>query len=160
MPRKNYQWWSLADTICQLWKSYEEVGDVDALEWDIKELGKMISDDSYTPTFYDIYPPHQKIKTLEFFNKYGVDEIEDKEEKKNFLIFTRVLLKYLEQTDLVLHEKVKEIIKDCALRNKRQEQGYESVTKSMKGKLKQAVPKEHWAKTEKYFAQFLSAFNP
>ena len=51
-----------------------------------------------------------------------------KREKETFLVFTRVLMKYLEQKDMALYHRVKAIIKDCAERNRRQEPGYESVT--------------------------------
>jgi predicted alpha/beta-fold hydrolase len=66
-------------------------------------------------------------------------EREMKKKKERFLIFTRVLLKFLEQKDPPLHQKVKGIIKDCADRNKRQERGYESVTASMQARLKEVV---------------------
>ena len=82
-----------------------------------------------------------------------------KKEKETFLIFTRVLLKYLEQKDPVTHQKVKGIIKDCAERNKRHVPGYESVTTSMKTKLKQVVTEEHWQRAESYLKHFLQQKN-
>ena len=51
-----------------------------------------------------------------------------KKQKEKFLIFTRVLMKYLERKDPPLHLKVKAIIKECAERNRKKEPGYESVT--------------------------------
>ncbi|KAL7566978.1 hypothetical protein ACA910_019908 [Epithemia clementina (nom. ined.)] len=82
-----------------------------------------------------------------------------KKEKETFLIFTRVLLKYLEQKDPATHQNVKNIIKECAERNKRHEPGYESVTTSMKTKLKQVVTEEHWQRAEAYLKHFLQQKN-
>jgi hypothetical protein len=51
-----------------------------------------------------------------------------KRQKEKFLIFTRVLMKYLDLKDPPLHLKVKAIIKECAELNRNKEPGYESVT--------------------------------
>lgn len=82
-------------------------------------------------------------------------EREMKKQKERFLIFTRVLLKYLEQKDPELHQRVKAIIKDCAERNKRSERGYESVTASMKARLKEVVNDNYWKRAEAYLNHFL-----
>ena len=82
-------------------------------------------------------------------------EREMKKHKERFLVFTRVLLKYLEQKDPPLHQKVKAIIKDCAERNKRQERGYESVTASMRARLREVVNETYWKKAEAYLEHFL-----
>jgi hypothetical protein len=50
----------------------------------------------------------------------------ERKEKEKFLIFTRVLMKYLESKDPTLHLQVKDIVRDCANRNSRKEAGYES----------------------------------
>mmetsp|Transcript_13844 Transcript_13844/g.18069 ORF Transcript_13844/g.18069 Transcript_13844/m.18069 type:complete len:133 (-) Transcript_13844:1899-2297(-) len=78
-----------------------------------------------------------------------------RKEKETFLIFTRVLMKYLETKDPPLYIRVKSIIKDCAERNKRHEPGYESVTTSMKGKIKEVVSKAHWSRAKVYLKRFL-----
>ena len=75
-------------------------------------------------------------------------EREMKKQKERFLIFTRVLLKYLENKDPALHGSVKAIIKDCAERNKRGERGYESVTASMRARLKEVVNEQYWSRAE------------
>jgi len=82
-------------------------------------------------------------------------EREIKKQKEKFLVFTRVLLKYLEQKDPPVHAKVKAIIKDCAERNKRQEPGYESVTKLMRARLKQVVDEAYWKRAENYLHHFM-----
>ena len=64
---------------------------------------------------------------------------EMRRQKERFLMFTRVLMKYLETKDPALNQKVKSIIRDCAERNKRGEPGYESVTACMRERLKQVV---------------------
>lgn len=71
-----------------------------------------------------------------------------KKHKETFLLFTRVLIKYLEQKDPHVHQQVKAIIKDCAERNKRGEPGYESVTTSMRSRLKRVVSESYWARAE------------
>jgi hypothetical protein len=70
-------------------------------------------------------------------------------------MFTRVLIKYLEQKDPKMHQQAKMIIKDCAERNKRQEPGYESVTASMKERLKKLVGEQYWKRAEAYLKHFL-----
>ncbi|GKY91875.1 hypothetical protein MPSEU_000159100 [Mayamaea pseudoterrestris] len=80
---------------------------------------------------------------------------EMKKQKEKFIMFTRVLMKYLETKDPTLHQTVKTIIKDCAERNKRQERGYESVTASMKHRLRQVVGDQYWKRAEAYLNHFL-----
>jgi len=78
-----------------------------------------------------------------------------KKQKEKFLMFTRVLIKYLEQKDKRMHQQAKIIIKDCAERNKRQEPGYESVTESMKRRLKELVGDHYWKKANDYLIHFI-----
>ena len=54
-----------------------------------------------------------------------------------------------------MHRQAKVIIKDCAERNKRQEPGYESVTESMKRRLKELVGDYYWMKANEYLIQFI-----
>jgi hypothetical protein len=75
--------------------------------------------------------------------------------KEKFLMFTRVLIKYLEQKDPRMHARAKSIIKECAERNKRQEPGYESVTTSMKRRLKELVGDHYWKKANDYLVHFI-----
>ena len=82
-------------------------------------------------------------------------ERELRRQKERFLMFTRVLMKYLEQKDPSMHQKAKIIIKDCADRNKRQEPGYESVTSSMRERLKNLVGEQYWKRAESYLKHFL-----
>ena len=70
-------------------------------------------------------------------------------------MFTRVLIKYLEQKDPRMHAQAKTIIKDCAERNKRQEPGYESVTLSMKRRLRELVGDHYWKKANDYLVHFI-----
>ena len=82
-------------------------------------------------------------------------EQEVRRQKEKFLVFTRVLIKYLEQKDPNLHRQAKAIIKDCAERNKRQEPGYTSVTASMKTRLRQLVGENYWKRAEAYLKHYL-----
>jgi len=85
----------------------------------------------------------------------GNREQDLKRQKEKFLMFTRVLIKYLEQKDRRMHAQAKNIIKDCAERNKRQEPGYESVTISMKRRLKELVGDHYWRKANDYLVHFI-----
>ncbi|CAJ1953292.1 unnamed protein product [Cylindrotheca closterium] len=82
-------------------------------------------------------------------------EQEVRRQKERFLIFTRVLIKYLEQKDPNMHRQAKVIIKDCAERNKKQEPGYQSVTASMKTRLKELVGESYWRRAEVYLKHYL-----
>ncbi|KAL3935984.1 MAG: hypothetical protein SGBAC_008610, partial [Bacillariaceae sp.] len=82
-------------------------------------------------------------------------EQEVRRQKERFLIFTRVLIKYLEQKDLNMHRQAKAIIKDCADRNKKKEPGYQSVTASMKTRLKELVGEGYWKRAEAYLKHYL-----
>ncbi|KAL3914230.1 MAG: hypothetical protein SGARI_000232 [Bacillariaceae sp.] len=73
-----------------------------------------------------------------------------RKQKERFLMFTRVLIKYLEQKDKALHQKAKLVIKDCADRNKRGEKGYESVTIAMQRRLKDLVGETYWKKAQDF----------
>jgi hypothetical protein len=68
---------------------------------------------------------------------------------------TNTYNRYLEQKDPAVHQQVKAIIKDCAERNKRHERGYESVTASMKARLKEVVSETYWQRAEQYLKHFL-----
>ena len=78
------------------------------------------------------------------------------QEREQFILFVRVLMKYLDTKDPAMHNKVKLIIKDCAARNKRQERGYESATASMRKQLKSVVSETYWKRAEKYLANFMA----
>mmetsp|Transcript_40053 Transcript_40053/g.96654 ORF Transcript_40053/g.96654 Transcript_40053/m.96654 type:complete len:794 (+) Transcript_40053:78-2459(+) len=82
-------------------------------------------------------------------------EQEVRRQKERFLIFTRVLIKYLEQKDPNMHRQAKVIIKDCAERNKNKEPGYQSVTASMKTRLKELVGESYWRRAEVYLKHYL-----
>jgi hypothetical protein len=75
-----------------------------------------------------------------------IDGQRERKKKEQFLMFTRVLIKYLEQKDKDLHTQAKAIIKDCAEKNKLQTPGYESVTESMKRRLRELVGETYWKK--------------
>jgi hypothetical protein len=80
---------------------------------------------------------------------------EAKHRKERFLMFTRVLIKYLEQKDPSMHLKAKAVIRECAEKNKNKEPGYESVTNSMQKRLRAMVGDNYWARAEAYLDHFL-----
>ncbi len=75
--------------------------------------------------------------------------------KELFLMFTKVLMKYLEAKDLTMHSKAKEVIRDCARKNKDRTPGYEILSNSMQLQLRSTVGNFYWSKAEKYLAQYL-----
>lgn len=76
-------------------------------------------------------------------------------EKDRFFVFTRVLVKYLEQTDVVLHSEVREVIRDCTERKSRKESGYDCVVTVLKQRIKEIVNEETWHLAELYYERFL-----
>lgn len=104
-------------------------------------------------------PPSQPVRTQQIAgSKPGTTPTSHqdmKRSKEKFLMFTRVLIKYLEQKDPRMHAQAKNIIKDCAERNKRQEPGYESVTLSMKRRLRDLVGDHYWKKANDYLVHFI-----
>jgi hypothetical protein len=80
---------------------------------------------------------------------------ESRREKDRFLVFTRVLMKYLEQTDEVMHSEVREVIRDCTERKARKEPGYENVTTILKRRIQEIVNEECWHRAELYLERFL-----
>ena len=77
-----------------------------------------------------------------------------KKAKEQFLMFTRVLMKYLEQKDPQMHTRARHVIRECAEKSKKKEQGYESVTASMKTRLRATVGEQYWKRAEDYLTHF------
>ena len=79
----------------------------------------------------------------------------EKKEKEKFLMFTRVLMKYLEQRDQDMHTRAKAQIKECYEKNKQGDPNFKSLTTSMKARLKQTVGDVYWKKAHDYLDHFL-----
>jgi hypothetical protein len=76
-------------------------------------------------------------------------------EKDRFLIFTRILVKLLEQTDIAMHYEVRDAIRDCTERKARKEPGYESATNVLRERIRDIVNEETWKRTELYLERYL-----
>ena len=63
---------------------------------------------------------------------------------KQFLMFTRLLLKYLEQKDYALHKQAKAIVLQCAYLRKIEAPGYEYLLSIMQHQLRKTVGEAHW----------------
>jgi hypothetical protein len=74
---------------------------------------------------------------------------------ERFVIFLRVLLKYLKQKDKSMFDKAKIVIRDCAQKNQLGDPHYTSLRASMQIHLKRLVGSMNWAKAEYYLSQFL-----
>jgi len=77
------------------------------------------------------------------------------ERKERFLMFARVLMKYLEQKDPAVHLKAKAIIRECGEKNKKKVPGYEVVAISMQKRLRDTVGEAYWNRAEAYLNHFL-----
>jgi hypothetical protein len=70
-------------------------------------------------------------------------------------MFTKVLMKYLEQKDQKMHASAKEVIRECAKKNKAGDPAYSSLSTSMQAHLKRLVGEAYWKKAEDYLRQYL-----
>mmetsp|Transcript_33755 Transcript_33755/g.48876 ORF Transcript_33755/g.48876 Transcript_33755/m.48876 type:complete len:704 (-) Transcript_33755:316-2427(-) len=82
-------------------------------------------------------------------------ERERKNQKEKFLMFTKVLMKYLENKDPELHARAKIVIKDCAEKNKAKDPAYKSLTTAMQKRLRECVGEIYWKKADDYLKHFL-----
>jgi len=78
-----------------------------------------------------------------------------KSEKERFLMFTKVLMKYLEQKNKAMHARAKAVIRDCAEKNKQGDPNYASLTRAMQKGLYETVGKEYWQKANDYLIHFM-----
>ena len=68
----------------------------------------------------------------------------ERKEKERFLMFTRVLMKYLEQRDKTMHSQAKTQIKECYEKNKAGDPQYASLTTSMETRLRNTAGEVYW----------------
>jgi len=154
----------------------ELLSDIDMEEW-----VTVSKESSHDPTDDNFYRPHQ-VDTLALQNQQGPrssqaiqstpsislerrfgssdeDPLHQGHQvmhrREYFLLFTRVLVKYLEKKDKELHTRAKKIIRECVERNKRQENGIESMTKTITHRLKELVGDHRWKKANEYLLHFL-----
>jgi len=78
-----------------------------------------------------------------------------KKEKERFLMFSRVLLKYVEHKNPQMHREAKTIIKECVHRNRQGEPGFESVTAAMQSRLKDLVGDHYWNRAKAHFVDYM-----
>jgi len=81
----------------------------------------------------------------------SIQRADTKQQRESFFRFSRVLLNYLAQKDNQMYVQAKINIKDCFERNKRKESGYESITESMKRRLKDLVGDHYWKRANDDF---------
>ena len=87
-------------------------------------------------------------------NRAQTEREQKKVSKEQFLMFIKVLMKYLEKKDPMMHSRAKQVIRECAERNKKKERGFESVTASMKTPLRKTVGESYWNRAEEYLKLF------
>ncbi len=85
----------------------------------------------------------------------SLQEKEAKQRKEKFLMFTRVLMKYLEQKDPQMHSQAKFVIRECAKKNQGGDPAFASLSKAMQTRLRELVGPTYWKRAEDYLTQFL-----
>lgn len=88
-----------------------------------------------------------------------VEEMMTKDEKKLFIVFTKVLLRYLEKKDPVVYLLAKQTIREAIDPNSRKDTGQKCPLNSMKKRLESLVPKQHWKRAEEFLLQKLKENN-
>ena len=79
----------------------------------------------------------------------------DQKKKEQFLMFTRVLIKYLETMDYEMHQRAEQVLKMCSERNEAGDPEYSSLTNCMRINLRRTVGEQYWRKAEVYTKTFL-----
>jgi len=88
-----------------------------------------------------------------------INRQEEMRRKEKFLMFAKVLLKYIEHKNKQMHTEAKAIIKECVARNQQQESGYESVTAAMQSQLKELVGDHYWARASAHYYEHVRRHN-
>ena len=81
-----------------------------------------------------------------------------KPEKVRFMLYLRVLLKYLQRKDDPhddTYERLTLALHECASKSRRREQGFESLTIAMKRIIPQVVQEQDLAKARQYMDLFV-----
>lgn len=73
--------------------------------------------------------------------------------RERFYMLLRLLMKYLELSNRPLYLRAKNAIDDCIARNEKREEGYESLSESIKRTVKQVVGDTNWRKAESYLSK-------
>lgn len=92
--------------------------------------------------------------TIEMIPKENDDKM-TKEEKRLFLVFSKVLLRYLQTKDPVTYLLAKQTIKEAIDHDSCIAAGQTCPISHMKKRLETLVPKEHWKKAEEFLLQKL-----
>lgn len=71
------------------------------------------------------------------------------------LMFTRVLMKYLEQKDPTMHARAKDVIRECTDKHKYKDPEYQSLAMAMQPRLRATVGEKYWKIANDYFNHFI-----
>lgn len=78
----------------------------------------------------------------------------ERRQKETFQLFLKILVKVLKDKDPPMFNRVNTIMRECAERNKRHEPGYESVTASVKARLKAVVSNSYIEEAKRLTAKY------
>ena len=88
--------------------------------------------------------------TINSMDTSSSSSLDQKQKKERFILFTKVLMKYLETKDANMHAAAKEAIRECAQKNREGDPGMQSRLRTL------LAGTTYWAKAESYLAQYLS----
>jgi hypothetical protein len=84
-----------------------------------------------------------------------------KKQKRRFLIFTNVLMKFLEKKNPNVCQDARAVIRECKEKKSRGESGFESLSESVRVPLKNAVGPSYWKEAKLYMDEMeVAEFEP
>lgn len=79
------------------------------------------------------------------------DDLQKRKNKEDFIMFVRVLMKYIEQKDPQVHAQARHVIRDCTDKSRKKEPGYKSIAECMETRLRATVGDQYWTRAERYY---------
>ena len=78
----------------------------------------------------------------------------DVQQKKKFLLFIKILFKYLDKSDPEIRDEAKAIVSDCTRRNRLGDPLYASLMDSIDSRLRGHVGEMHWRRAHMYMQHY------
>jgi hypothetical protein len=97
--------------------------------------------------------------SIEILKKNEGDKM-TKDQKRLFIVFTKILLRYLQKKDPVTYLLARQTIREAVDHERRSTAGNACPVSRMKRRLEVLVSKEHWKKAEEYLLNKLRSTKP
>lgn len=91
------------------------------------------------------------VHSLDVFSRYQITQ----KGKQLFLMFAKVLMRYLKAKDISMYSKAKATIHECASKKDYSQNGYLPLSESMKLDLREVVGDYVWGKAKRYLEEIL-----